>query len=74
MILGLIYNGVIVGEVEIAFDGHISQIVKAIDEFGIDISHYSLSDMKQDGIGKRLDFFLKEEDYIKLRDNKIIKY
>lgn len=74
MILGLIYKNAIVCETEFEFNGQLSQMIDVcLDRLGVNLSQYSISDMKQDGVGRRLDFFLKEEDYIKLRDDKINK-
>jgi hypothetical protein len=53
------------------YDGNL--IEQCISRFGLDFSFYRLSDMKQSFDTKTIDFFLKEEDYIKLRNNKINK-
>lgn len=83
MIIGIIYKEKVVSEVEIFVTSHhsgkslidlpLQQIADiCMNKFGLDISEYRLSDMRH-SVGKRLDFLLKEEDYIKLREDKINK-
>lgn len=69
MTVRLIYNDVVVDK----SDSISSLIEDCMFQFGIDFSLYRLSDMRQSFDTKTIDFFLKEEDYIKLRDNKINK-
>lgn len=79
MIVRLLYKEKVVGESDDC-KSHITRsygldlefiIQTLMDKFGIDFSHYCLSDMRQSP--NKLDFLLKEEDYIKLRDDKINK-
>mgnify|MGYP007017508714 CR=1 FL=1 len=73
----LLHKGVVVGETSLPDNnvhssvGYNGLIETCMRVFGIDFSQYRLSDMVQ--IPGRLDFLLKEEDYIKLRNDKINK-
>lgn len=69
MTVKLIYNNVVIDK----SDTISSLIEDCLSQFGLDFSQYRLSDFKQSFDTKKIEFFLKEEDYIKLRDNKINK-
>ncbi len=73
MTVKLIYNDVVVDKSN-SID---SLIEDCLSHFGLDFSQYRLSEMRQSGLSyfdsKTIEFLLKEEDYIKLRDNKINK-
>ncbi len=69
MTVKLIYNDAVVDK-----SNSINDLIEdCISQFGLDFSQYRLSDFKQSFDTKTIEFFLKEEDYIKLRDNKINK-
>ena len=69
MTVKLIYNDAVVDKSN-SID---SLIEDCLSQFGLDFSQYRLSDFKQSFDTRPIEFFLKEEDYIKLRDNKINK-
>lgn len=78
MTIRLIYKGVVVDETQCLDNhtihsvvGYLGLIETCMSKFGVDLSQYRLSDMKRT-VGQ-IEFSLKEEDYIKLRDNKINK-
>lgn len=76
----LLYKGAVVGESSWcnisdttihSTLGHHGLIESCIRLFGIDFSQYRLSDMKQSP--GQIDFRLKDEDYTKLRNDRINK-
>lgn len=80
MTIRLIYKDVVVAETKTTISDRIHSSYEywnlidiCIDKFGLDFSQYRISDIKQSIPEAWIDFRLKEEDYIKLRNNKINK-